>query len=34
MLGTALTALTTGKSLNVMYDDSTSFCYGRYMRIQ
>lgn len=34
MLSTALTALAAGKSLNVMYDDSTSYCNGRYMRIQ
>jgi len=34
MLGTALTALAAGKSLNVMYDNSTSYCSGRYMRIQ
>lgn len=33
MLAIALTALTTGMKVDVMYDDSTSACYGRYVRI-
>jgi len=33
MLGAALSALATGMKVNVMYDDSTSFCYGRYLKV-
>lgn len=33
MLGAALSALATGMKVSVLYDDSTSFCYGRYLRV-
>ncbi len=33
MLATALTALTTGMSVNVNYDNSTTYCYGRQLII-
>jgi hypothetical protein len=33
MLAAALSALATGMKVSVLYDDSTSFCYGRYLRV-
>jgi hypothetical protein len=33
MLGAALAALAGGLKVSVLYDDSTSFCYGRYLRV-
>ena len=33
MLATALSALAAGMKVSVLYDDSTSFCYGRYLRV-
>ena len=33
MLGAALSALAAGMRVNVFYDDSTSFCFGRYLRV-
>jgi hypothetical protein len=33
MVASALAALASGMKVNVMYDDSTSYCFGRYLRI-
>ncbi len=33
LLSTALVALTTGMMVNVMYDDATNLCLGRYLII-
>jgi hypothetical protein len=33
MLATALAALSAEKTIRVMYDDSTSNCWGRYLTI-
>jgi hypothetical protein len=33
MLAASLSALATGMKVSVLYDDSTSFCYGRYLRV-
>lgn len=33
MLAAAFTALASGMRVSVMYDDSTPYCYGRYLRI-
>jgi hypothetical protein len=33
LLSTALAAFTAGKNLNVMYDNSTSYCWGTYISI-
>ena len=33
MLAAALSALAAGMRVSVMYDDSTSFCYGRYVTV-
>ncbi|MET1257345.1 hypothetical protein [Aliikangiella maris] len=32
-LSASLTALSTGMTVNAMYDDSTSLCWGRYLVI-
>ena len=34
LYATALAALTTGKQVSVMYDYTSSYCWGRYMIIQ
>jgi len=33
LLSAALTAFTAGKFINVMYDDSTVYCWGTYVTI-
>lgn len=33
MLATALAALSSERRISVMYDDSTSYCWGRYVTI-
>lgn len=32
-LSVSLTALSTGMSVNIMYEDSSAFCWGRYIKI-
>jgi hypothetical protein len=35
MFGAALSVLATGMKVSVVYDDSsTSYCYGRYLRVR
>ena len=34
LLSVSLTALTTGMSVDVMYDDATSFCWGKYIVVK
>jgi len=34
LLSTALMALSTGMSANIMYDDSSTRCYGQFMLIK
>jgi len=33
LLSVVLTALTSGKTVQILYDDSTPQCYGRYIQI-
>jgi hypothetical protein len=33
LLATALAALSAGRNVQILYDDSTQFCYGKYVQI-